>query len=159
MARLHLLGWIVGEAHAATTPALAPFVRQKTVRLTSYRRNGAPIATPASIAVDGDRAFVRSFEKAGKRRRIARTPTVEIAPSTALGKPTAPPIRASLRRLHGEEARYGARLLRNKRPLLQGILAPFFHRAFHFKTGRTVHFELTPLDVPGKAADPSDPIS
>ena len=53
--RLRQLGWVIGEVGLATTPTLAPFVRQKTVVLTSYRRDGRPVCTPVSIAVDGDR--------------------------------------------------------------------------------------------------------
>lgn len=50
-----------------TTPAstvLAPFVRQKTVLLTTYRRDGTPVGTPVHIAVDGDRAFFRTWDRA-----------------------------------------------------------------------------------------------
>jgi uncharacterized protein len=41
-----------------TKQALEPFVNQKTVLLTTYRRNGAPVGTPVNIAVEGARAFV-----------------------------------------------------------------------------------------------------
>jgi hypothetical protein len=37
-------------------PALAPFVAQRTVALTTYRRDGTPVTTPVNLAVDGDRA-------------------------------------------------------------------------------------------------------
>ena len=143
--RLRQLGWVIGEVALATTPALAPFVRQKTVVLTSYRRDGRPVGTPVSIAVDGDRAVVRSFEKAGKTRRIGRNPVIEVAPSTARGTPTGPGINARARRLEGAEASHAARLLAAKHPLLHGLLVPLTHRLGRAKTGRTVHFELTPI--------------
>jgi hypothetical protein len=41
-------------------PALEPFVHQKYVLLTTYRRDGTPVGIPVHIAVDGDRAFVRT---------------------------------------------------------------------------------------------------
>ena len=145
--RLRQLGYVVGSVGAATAAALAPFVRQKTVALTTYRRDGTPVATPVSIAVDGDRAFVRSFEKAGKTRRLRNNPAAEVAPSTARGKPTGPPIRAELRRLDGAEYRHAARLLVRKHPLLHGILVPLTHRVGRAKTGRTVHFALTPVQA------------
>src|SRR6266536_1366316 len=85
--RLGQLGGVVGEVTTATTPVLAPFVRQKTVLLTSYRRDGTPVGAPVSIAVDGDRAFIRSPEKGGKVKRMRSNPVVEVAPSTARGKP------------------------------------------------------------------------
>jgi PPOX class probable F420-dependent enzyme len=143
--RLRQLGYVVGYVRPATTPALAPFVEQKTVLVTTHRRDGTPVPTPVSMAVDGDRAFFRSYEKAGKARRLRVDPIVEAAPSTARGVPTGPPIRARARRLSGTEAHDAARLLRRKHPLLHGVLVPLIHRAARAKTGRTVHFELAPL--------------
>jgi PPOX class probable F420-dependent enzyme len=144
LTRLRQLGYVVGEVATATTPVLAPFVRQKTILLTTYRRDGTPVGTPVSIAVDGDRAVVRSFEKAWKTRRIANDPMVEIAPATTRGRTTGPAMRARARRLAGAESDQAARLLAAKHPLLHGIVVPLIHRLGRSKTGRTVHFELTP---------------
>jgi len=143
--RLRQLGWVIGEVGTATTLALAPFVRQKTVLVTTYRRDGRPVGTPVSIAVDGDHAYVRSFEKAGKTRRLRNNPRVEVAPSTARGLPTGPAIQTTARRLEGTEARHAARLLVRKHPLLHGVLVPLTHRLGRVKTGKTVHFQLAPL--------------
>lgn len=142
--RLRRLGYVVGHVNPATTPAMAPFVEQKTVVLTTHRRDGTAVPTAVSIAVEGERAVVRSFERAGKTRRMRNDPTVEVAPSTARGMPTGPAIRARARRLDGAESRVAARLLRRKHPLLHGVLVPLAHRAGRARTGRTVHFELTP---------------
>jgi PPOX class probable F420-dependent enzyme len=145
--RLGQLGWVVGEVGTATTPALAPFVRQKTVLVTTYRRDGRAVGTPVSIAVDGDHAYIRSFEKAGKIRRLRDNPRVDVAPSTARGVPTGPAIQATARRLEGGEARHAARLLAGKHPLLHGVVVPLTHRLGRVKTGKTVHLELTPLTM------------
>ena len=107
------------------------------------------MGTPVSLAVDGDHAYLRTFEKAGKTRRIHNNPRVDIAPSTALGQPTGPAIQATARRLDGAEARRAARLLTHKHPLLHGLLEPLTHRLGLVKTGKTVHFKLTPRD-PGQ---------
>jgi PPOX class probable F420-dependent enzyme len=138
------LGWVVGEVGTGSAPALSPFVRQKTVALTTYRRDGSPVAVPVSIAVDGDRAYVRSFERAWKTRRIRNNPAVVVAPSTARGTPTGPTLHATARRLSGAEYDRASRALARKYPLLHGVLVPLMHRAGRAKTGRTVHFELTP---------------
>jgi len=144
--RLRQLGFVVGRVAEASTPALAPFVRQKTILLTTYRRDGSPGHTPVSIAVDGDRAYVRSFEKAAKTRRLRRNPAVEVAPSTTLGRATGPGVPGRMRRLDGDQARHAARLLASKHPILHGVLVPLAHRALRrTKTGRTVHFEFMPL--------------
>lgn len=148
--RLRQLGWVVGAVPVATNPALAPFVRQKTVLLTTYRRDGRPGASPVSIAVDGDRAFVRSYEKSLKTRRLRRDPRAVIAPSTGRGHATGAGVPARMRLLHGEEDRYAARVLRAKHPLLHGVVVPLIHRLARARTGHTVHFELVPVtaDVP-----------
>jgi PPOX class probable F420-dependent enzyme len=142
--RLRQIGHVVGYVRPATTPALGRFVEQKTVVLTTHRRDGTPVPTPVSLAVDGDRAVVRSFEKAGKTRRLRHDPTVEVAPSTARGVPTGPKLRAQARRLDGPESRDAARLLRRKHPLLHGVVVPLAHRAGRSRVGRTVHFEVVP---------------
>ena len=96
--------------------------------------------------MDGDRAFIRSYEQAWKTKRIRNRSEVELAPSTARGKPTGAAIRARARRLEGAEAKYAAHALARKHPLPHGVLVPLSHRLLRFKTGRTVHFELVPLD-------------
>jgi PPOX class probable F420-dependent enzyme len=147
--RLRCLGYIVGSVRAATTPVLRPYVRQKTIALTTYRRDGRAGTTPVSIAVDGDHAYVRSFEASIKTKRLRRNPNVEIAPSSGRGRPIGPPISAQLRRLDGDENRYAARLLRRKHPLLHGVLVPLTHRLGRAKLGKTVHFVATPDVGPG----------
>jgi PPOX class probable F420-dependent enzyme len=58
--------------------------RHDTVLLTTHRRDGRAVTTPASSAFDGDRAFVRTWDTAGKAKRLRRDPNVEVAPSTFL---------------------------------------------------------------------------
>lgn len=95
-----------GGAAAASDPAAAftPFARQRTVLLTTYRRDGTPVGTPVSIAVEGRRAFFRSYDAAWKAKRLRRNPTVTIAPCTVRGKPTGSASRAHVRLLAGPEA-------------------------------------------------------
>jgi PPOX class probable F420-dependent enzyme len=145
--RLRQLGWVVGPVPVAASPALAPFVRQKTVQLTTYRRDGRSGASPVSVAVDGDRAFVRSFEKSLKTRRLGRDPRAVIAPSNGRGRVTGQGVPVRMRLLSGAEHRYAAQLLRAKHPFLHGVIVPLTHRLGRSKTGRTVHFELVPARV------------
>ncbi len=147
--RMRQLGWVAGEVGTtAAVPALAPFVRQKTILLTSYRRDGTPVGAPVSIAVDGDHAYVRSPGNGGKIKRIRRNPAVQIAPSTALGKPTGPAVRMRAQLLHGAEYRHAGRLLARKYPMLQGAFVPLAHRLGRARFGQTVHMRLTPADTP-----------
>jgi uncharacterized protein len=133
------------EVRVMSTPSrlLESFVGQWAVLLTTYKRDGTPIGTPVNIAVDGNRAFVRTFDTAWKLKRIHNNPEVEIAPSTWRGRPTGPAIRARARLLEGEESAYAGRLLVRKHPILHRILVPLVHR---LRGNETVHIELRPLD-------------
>ena len=51
---------------------------------------------------------------------------------------------STARRLDGAEYAKAARLLRQKYPILHGVLVPLAHRLMRSKYGRTTHFELTP---------------
>jgi PPOX class probable F420-dependent enzyme len=147
--RMRQLGWVAGEiTTTAAVPALAPFVRQKTILLTSYRRAGTPVGAPVSIAIEDDHAYVRSPGNGGKIKRIRHNPMVEIAPCTALGKPTGPAIRMRAQLLRGAEFDHAARLLARKYPMLQGAFVPLTHRLGRAKFGRTVHIRLTPAGTP-----------
>ena len=127
----------------STTGMLDPFVRQWAILLTTYRRDGTPVGTPVNIAVDGDHAYIRTYDRAGKAKRLRHNPNVEIAPSTMRGKPTGPAMRARLRLLTGEEAEHAARTLRRKHRIVHGFLVPLSHRLARYKT---LHYEVMPID-------------
>ena len=131
------------------TPALEPLVRQGTILLTTYRRDGTPVGTPVHVAVEGDRAFVRTWDTTGKLKRIRRNPGVEVRPSTFGLRPTGAAIRARARVLEGEESAHASRMLARKYPVLHGLLIPLAHR---LRGNETMHIELRPIDngeVPG----------
>jgi PPOX class probable F420-dependent enzyme len=146
--RLRQLGYVVGNVGVATDPPLVPFVRQKTIRLTTFRKDGTAGTSPVSIAVDGDRAYFRTYERAIKARRIQRNLNVEFGSATVSGKPIGPMLPAQARLLEGTEYRQAARLLRRKYPVLHGLVVPSVHRLMRFKYGRTVHAELIPSRLP-----------
>lgn len=116
------------------------FTKQRTVLLTSYRRDGTAVGTPVNIAVEGERAFVRTFDSAWKLKRIRNNPLVEIAPSTARGKVTGAPLKARVRILSGDEAAHASRAIDKKYPVMHGIVVPLVHRMCGNKTA---HVELT----------------
>src|SRR5919199_4907712 len=129
----------VTRATTAPPRLLERFAGQWAVLLTTYKRDGTPIGAPVNIAMDGDRAFVRTFDTAWKLKRIRNNPEVEVAPSTVRGKPTGPAIRARARVLAGGESAYASRAIARKHPILHGFLVPLFHR---LRRNKTVHIEL-----------------
>jgi uncharacterized protein len=130
----------IADVVSASAAPFAPFARQRTVLLTTFRRDGTPVKTPVSIAVDGDRAYIRSWDSAGKVKRIRNNLEVTIAPCTARGRPTGPAMTARARILTDQEFARTGRLLANKHPILQGLLVPFAHR---LRGNTTTHIELT----------------
>jgi uncharacterized protein len=121
--------------------ALAPLAAHKTALLTTFKRSGEPVSTPVTIAVDGDRAFFRTYDQSWKARRLHRNPEVEAAPSTSGGKPRGPAIHGRARLLDAEEAAHASWLIARRSPFLQGIAVPAFHRLRGY---RTLHYELEP---------------
>ncbi|MFF4712690.1 PPOX class F420-dependent oxidoreductase [Streptomyces eurythermus] len=56
--------------------------------LTSYRRNGTPVATPVWVVRDGDTLGVWTAGDSGKVKRIRRRPDVLVGPCDRRGNPT-----------------------------------------------------------------------
>ena len=134
------------------TQTLEPFVGQWAVLLTTYKRDGTPVGTAVNIAVQGDRAYFRTWDTAWKVRLIRNNPEVEFAPSTARGRPTAPAIGARARVLEGEGSARAGRLLARKSPALHGLLVPLVHR---LRGNKTMHVELTPAEAPSQITSAS----
>jgi PPOX class probable F420-dependent enzyme len=111
----------------------------KTILLTTYKRDGTPVATPVSIAFAGDRAFFRSYDKAWKTKRLRNNPQVEAAASTLRGKPAGPPVHARATLLDGGQERIAAEALARRHRVLQGLLVPLAHRLLRYQT---MHYEL-----------------
>ncbi len=68
---------------------------QRYISITTYRRDGSPVATPVWVTASDGRLYVWTGAQTGKARRIRRNPAVTIAPCTARGKPTGPAVSAS----------------------------------------------------------------
>src|SRR6266566_4116935 len=86
--------------------ALTSIRDAKTILLTTYKRDGTPVATPVSVAFDGERPFFLSYDKAWKTRRLRRNPAVQAAPAP----------------WHGRHR------------VLQAILVPTAHRLMRYRT-------------------------
>jgi PPOX class probable F420-dependent enzyme len=109
----------------------APISTTKYIQLTTFRRDGTPVATPVHIAAepdDGDVAYFRTWDTTGKAKRLRHTPAVLVAPSTFRGQALGPAIRAEAHLLDREASQHAARLLASKHPILHGRLIPWYHR-------------------------------
>jgi PPOX class probable F420-dependent enzyme len=135
-----------GEAQSE----LQPFVHQQTILLHTRKRDGTWVGTPVSIVVQADRAYIRTYAKAWKTKRLRNFPEVQFSRATFRGRPTGPTVRARARLLAGDEAGIAARLLRRKYPLLHGFAVPLAHRLMRTST---LHYELS--DVRPGLTEPS----
>lgn len=100
----------------------------KYMLLTTFRRDGRAVATPVHVVTDSAAVFFRTWDVSGKAKRLRHTAAVDIAPSTARGRPRGPAIRAEAHLLDGAAAERAARLLAAKHPVMHGRLIPWFHR-------------------------------
>ena len=120
-------------------PSFDRFTDQHTVLLTTYRRDGRPVGTPVSIAIEDGHAYVRTYRESWKAKRLKRNAKVDVAPSTMTGKPTGPAMRATARLPSGSEAERASDALEEKYRILHGILVPLGHR---IRGLHTQHYEL-----------------
>ena len=133
---------------------LEAFADQKTVVLTTYRRDGRPVDTPVHIAGDHGRAFIRTYEAAYKTKRMRRRPEAELRLASngqalaiaallrpQAARPVGVPVHVHVTELSGEASRLAGAALAHKYPVLHGVLIPRMHR---LQGTRTVNLELTP---------------
>jgi uncharacterized protein len=76
---------------------------QKYISLTTFRKNGAGVATPVWFGEEGDKLYVMTRSDMGKMKRIRNNPQVRVAPCTMRGKVSGPDFAAQARVLPPEE--------------------------------------------------------
>jgi PPOX class probable F420-dependent enzyme len=123
------------------TDQFAALADNKYVLVTTYKRDGTPVATPLHVAARDGRVYVRTFDPSGKLKRIRNNPDIEVAPSTVRGKVRGAGRPARARILDGAESGAAADALADKYPILHGHLIPWYHRR---KGLTTTQLELTP---------------
>lgn len=75
----------------------------KYISLTTFRRTGAPVATPVWFAEAGGRLCIFTNPKSGKVKRIRNNPRVKGAPCTMRGRVTGPEFAGKAHFLDGQE--------------------------------------------------------
>jgi uncharacterized protein len=70
---------------------------QKYISLTTFRKNGAAVATPVWFGEEADKLYVMTRSDMGKTKRIRNNPRVRVAPCTIRGKVTGPEFDATAR--------------------------------------------------------------
>jgi PPOX class probable F420-dependent enzyme len=73
---------------------MTDLARARYVSITTFRRDGSPVATPVWLVADSDRIYVWTGAQTGKAKRIRRNPDVTLAPCTARGTVTGSSVRS-----------------------------------------------------------------
>src|ERR1700689_2838779 len=80
-----------------------PIQGQKYISLTTFRNNGAGVATPVWFGEQDGKLYVMTRSDMGKTKRIRNNPQVKVAPCTMRGRVTGAEIAATARILPPEE--------------------------------------------------------
>ncbi len=130
----------MAQQHTATA-----WEQWKTVLLDTRKRDGSWVSTPVSLAIEDGKAYFRTYDAAGKAKRLRNFPEVRVAPSTLRGKPKGAAVPATARLLTGAEADQARAALARKYPVLHGRIVPRMHRR---KGWTTLHYELRRAEAP-----------
>lgn len=79
--------------------------------LTTFRRNGEPVATPVSVGVRKGGVYFVTSATSGKARRLAVRPDLTLSPSTVRGTVTGPAIHGQAHLLSHNRRRTARRLV------------------------------------------------
>ena len=128
-----------------------PFTSTKNLLLTTFRKDGTPVATPVWFVIHDGELHTTTLENAGKVKRIRNDPRVTVAACTVRGTPIGPTFAAHARVLPPDASRRAVKAV-DKR-YAWGRALHVVERLVHRKrfTGIAIS-ELTPLP----ATDVSD---
>ncbi|WP_344010185.1 PPOX class F420-dependent oxidoreductase [Streptomyces thermospinosisporus] len=90
----------------------------KYLLVTSYRRNGTPVATPVWVVRDGDALGVWTAADSGKVKRIRNRPDVLVGPCDMRGNPTGDQVPATAEICDAETTARYRKLIARKYGLL-----------------------------------------
>ena len=134
----------IGDGYFAS---LAP---AKYMLLTTFTRDGKPVATAQRTVLDGDRAYFRTGHPTGPSRRLRDGGWVQVAPCSVLGFIRYDlPLDATARLLTGEEASTAAAKLASKYPGRPRFLRQLLHRVARRETA---YYELRAYGAKRRAA-------
>ncbi len=106
--------------------ALADRFRGKYLALTSFKRDGAGVATPVWFVVDGAQLLVMTASRSFKVKRIRRNPAVTVAPCTASGRLRGKPVAGHARVLPADEVPRAEQLMNRKYRADRILILPIY---------------------------------
>jgi len=116
-----------------------PLSKRRYVSLTTFRRDGTPVATPVWLVAWEDGIAVWTNAGTAKVKRLRRNRSVTVAPCTVRGRLLGDPIAGQARRLSAEDNARILSLIRRKYRL-QGWLVTLRARR---RPASTVSYAVT----------------
>ncbi|QUQ63928.1 PPOX class F420-dependent oxidoreductase [Kutzneria sp. CA-103260] len=106
-------------------PAIERIARSSNVSLTTFRKDGRPVATPVGGVVSDNTLYILSYADTGKLKRLRNNPRVTVAPCDSAGfvPADAATIEGVGGILNAEETRHAYRLMARKTPLARLVHA------------------------------------
>jgi PPOX class probable F420-dependent enzyme len=126
-----------------------PRIGGKYLSLTSYRRDGSPVATPLWFVEDGERFYAITSASSYKAKRIRRNPEVSIAECTGRGTLRGEPIAARAEFLAESEHPRIDRMMADKYRIDRIVILPIYRLALKLQGkpygGDEAYLAITPI--------------
>jgi uncharacterized protein len=116
---------------------------EKYLSLTTYRRNGEPVATPVWFVVDEGRVLVWTSAESWKAKRLRRDPRVRVAPCNVRGRVRGAAWDGRARFLPAREGPRVQQLLVRKYPIARRLLL-WVTRLSRSPRERAIYLEILP---------------
>lgn len=113
---------------------------QQFANLTTFRKSGAPVATPVWFALNNGKVYVMTAASTGKIKRIRNDPRVQLAPSDRRGQQLGPPVDAQARILPDSETALALQSLNRK----YGLVKRIFDMFMSLRRVQRVFLEISP---------------
>jgi PPOX class probable F420-dependent enzyme len=118
-------------------PGLGARFPGKYLSVTSFKRDGTPVATPVWFVIDNGRVLIYTGPESFKAKRIRRNPSVTIAPCTPNGRLRGDPVPATAEFLPEDETDRVMRLIARKYRFDRVLLLPFYNLVQRLRGIRT----------------------
>ena len=119
--------------------ALTGFQGHRFLNLSTFRKNGVPVVTTVLFALANDKIYVWTTKDSGKVKRIRNDASVQIAPSTRLGRPIGPIAAATARILSVSEQSEAQNVTERE----YGWLKKFFGLIWRLQGREQIYIEIT----------------
>ncbi len=122
----------------------------KYLSLTSYRRDGTPVATPVWFVTENGRLLVSTDAGSYKVKRIRRNPVVAIAACTASGRLRGDAVEARAEILPDSEGAHVDELMKRKYRIDRILVLPLYRAVQRLRhrqpqEGKPAYLAITPL--------------